>query len=143
MEDINKKGLEDLIAAQNERIMNEADDEKRSRLIRDYNELMDRLIKIDSGEMDWDKFYKDGELREKQMNMASDDAAEERKLKQEQSQYQIGKEIILGGLAFGGVALSVAAYCKCFRQGLKFEQTGVITSTFMKSLIGKLKPGRM
>lgn len=43
------------------------------------------------------------------------------------------------GISVGAIVIPLVAYGRWFRSGLKFEETGVATSTFFKTLVNKMK----
>ena len=87
-----------------------------------------------------DKLYR-LKLEEEKIKLEDDDKIAMYTIKKSESKF----DKILNGVKVGGEIVlglgSLAAYAICFMKGLKFEEEGTVTSSFLKSLVGK-KPGK-
>ena len=92
--------------------------------------------------MDSAQHRADEALRKSQA--ADEAAARERDLKLKESQLEDQKvdRLMRAGVAMVEIGLPLVCYGHWFRKGLKFEETGSITSSMMRNLINKFKTKR-
>lgn len=90
--------------------------------------------------MDKEQSYLDVKMKERQMD--SDDDA--RKLELEFKRKQLHKDILVISISCGvqllGTVIGIAAYNAWLNKGLKFEETGTITTPETKNLLSKMIP---
>lgn len=90
--------------------------------------------------MDKEQNCLDTKMKERQMD--SDDDAREREL--ELKRKQLHKDIWLTSISCGvqllGTVIGIAAYNAWLNKGLKFEETGTITTPETKNLLSKMIP---
>ena len=89
--------------------------------------------------MEREQHRADETLRKSQV--ADEAAARERdlKLKEAQAEDQKIDRLVRAGIEMLGIGLPLVCYGHWFRKGLKFEETGSITSSMMRNLINKFK----
>lgn len=103
---------------------------------------LDAEDKREKREMDSTQHRADEALRKSQA--ADEAAARERDLKLKESQLEDQKvdRLMRAGIAMVEIGLPLVCYGHWFRKGLKFEETGSITSSMMRNLINKFKTKR-
>ena len=91
-----------------------------------------------------DTAAKEREFKLKEAQSADEAAARERDLKLKESQLEDQKvdRLMRAGIAMVEIGLPLVCYGHWFRKGLKFEETGSITSSMMRNLINKFKTKR-
>ena len=91
-----------------------------------------------------DTAAKEREFKLKETQAADEAAARERDLKLKESQMEDQKvdRLMRAGIAMVEIGLPLVCYGHWFRKGLKFEETGSITSSMMRNLINKFKTKR-
>lgn len=112
-------------------------------------------LKIDDDRNTWDfddkynqrvaeseRHQLDGQLKEKQMDGDSELRERELNLKEAQMKEQSMDRWVNLGVQIGLSLLSIVAYDRWFRRGLKFEETGTITAPMTKNLLSKMLPRR-
>ncbi len=140
MDEIKKK-LEDEIKSEISDLSKlKAGSEEKSKAITDLTKLNQSRIDImkaettllehqDRHELERDKHYLEEQTRD-----------EERRLKEaEHKSRNIGQWIMFGG-QIGTTLLTMLAYNYWFKKGLKFEETGTITSPHNRNLISSMLP---
>jgi hypothetical protein len=65
---------------------------------------------------------------------------EESKLKERQFKEQVKERRLKIGVEVAGIVLPLGVYCYQFFKGLKFEETGTVTSKFFGNLLNRFKP---
>ena len=85
---------------------------------------------------------KDIELKARQIEVESDDRLHELELKKAQLDEQKLDKWVNLGMQVGLSMLSIVAYDVWNRRGLKFEETGTITSPMTRNLLSKMLPKR-
>lgn len=125
--------------------------EKHSTAVESLSKLY--KLKIEETKSKWDNDEKynrrlmdkeqnclDTKMKERQMD--SDDDAREREL--ELKRKQLHKDIWLTSISCGvqliGTVIGIAAYNAWLNKGLKFEETGTITTPETKNLLSKMIP---
>lgn len=100
---------------------------------------LDAEDKREKREMDREQHCADEALKKSQA--ADEAAARERDLKLKESQLKDQKidRLMRVGVAMMELGLPLVCYGHWFRKGLKFEETGSITSSMMRNLINKFK----
>lgn len=100
---------------------------------------LDAEDKREKREMDSAQHRADEALKKSQA--ADEAAARERDLKLKESQLEDQKvdRLMRAGIAMVEIGLPLVCYGHWFRKGLKFEETGSITSSMMRNLINKFK----
>lgn len=100
---------------------------------------LDAEDKREKREMDREQHRTDEALKKSQA--AGEAAARERDLKLKESQLKDQKvdRLIRAGIAMVEIGLPLVCYGHWFGKGLKFEETGSITSSMMRNLINKFK----
>lgn len=100
---------------------------------------LDADDKREKREMEREQHRADETLRKSQA--ADEAAARERdlKLKEAQAEDQKIDRLVRAGIEMLGIGLPLVCYGHWFRKGLKFEETGSITSSMMRNLINKFK----
>lgn len=100
---------------------------------------LDAEDKREKREMDREQHCADEALKKSQA--ADEAAARERDLKLKESQLEDQKidRLMRVGVAMMELGLPLVCYGHWFRKGLKFEETGSITSSMMRNLINKFK----
>lgn len=109
----------------------------------EYNENRDKcdLEKMQQ-ENDIEIKNKDIELKTRQFEVESDDRLHELELRKAQLDEQKLDRWVNFGTQVGLAMLSVVAYDIWNRRGLKFEETGTITSPMTRNLLSKMLPKR-
>lgn len=103
---------------------------------------LDAEDKREKREMDREQHRADEALRKSQ---AADEAtARDRDLELKEAQMEDQKvdRLVRAGIALVEIGLPLVCYGHWFRKGLKFEETGSITSSMMRNLINKFKTKR-
>lgn len=100
---------------------------------------LDAEDKREKREMDREQHRADEALKKSQA--ADEAAARERDLKLKEAQMEDQKvdRLMRAGIAMVEIGLPLVCYGHWFRKGLKFEETGSITSSMMRNLINKFK----
>lgn len=100
---------------------------------------LDADDKREKREMEREQHRADEALKKSQA--ADEAAARERdiKLKEVQLEDQKVDRLMRAGIAMVEIGLPLVCYGHWFRKGLKFEETGSITSSMMRNLINKFK----
>ena len=100
---------------------------------------LDADDKREKREMEREQHRADEALKKSQA--ADEAAARERdiKLKEVQLEDQKVDRLMRTGIAMVEIGLPLVCYGHWFRKGLKFEETGSITSSMMRNLINKFK----
>ncbi len=100
---------------------------------------LDAEDKREKREMDREQHCADEALRKSQA--ADEAAARERDLQLKEAQMEDQKidRLIRAGIAMVEIGLPLVCYGHWFKKGLKFEETGSITSSMMRNLINKFK----
>ena len=103
---------------------------------------LDAEDKREKREMEREQHRADETMRKSQA--ADEAAARERDLKLKESQMEDQKvdRLMRAGIAMVEIGLPLVCYGHWFRKGLKFEETGSITSSMMRNLINKFKTKR-
>lgn len=103
---------------------------------------LDAEDKREKREMDREQHRADEALKKSQA--VDEAAARERDLKLKESQLEDQKidRLVRAGIAMVEIGLPLVCYGHWFRKGLKFEETGSITSSMMRNLINKFKTKR-
>lgn len=100
---------------------------------------LDAEDKREKREMDREQHRADEALKKSQ---AADEAAARQRdlqLKEAQMEDQKVDRLMRAGIAMVEIGLPLVCYGHWFRKGLKFEETGSITSSMMRNLINKFK----
>lgn len=100
---------------------------------------LDAEDKREKREMDREQHRADEALKKSQA--ADEAAARERDLQLKEAQMEDQKvdRLMRAGIAMVEIGLPLVCYGHWFRKGLKFEETGSITSSMMRNLINKFK----
>ncbi len=100
---------------------------------------LDAEDKREKREMEREQHRADEALKKSQA--ADEAAARERELQLKEAQLDDQKvdRLMRAGIAMVEIGLPLVCYGHWFRKGLKFEETGSITSSMMRNLINKFK----
>lgn len=104
-------------------------------------EAKKRELEIKEAQVANEAEAKRSELQLKKAQAADEAAARDRdlKLKEDQLEDQKTDRLMRAGIAMMEIGLPLVCYGHWFRKGLKFEETGSITSSMMRNLINKFR----
>lgn len=112
----------------------------------EYKETSNTIIKMYNGWIEGARAgmeYADRESqRQHEIKMKEIERAIDEIKAKEQNKQKITEVAISAGIGLAGTLISLFAYNRMFNKGLKFEETGTFTSTTMRNLLGKFKPGK-
>lgn len=135
-EECKQKAINNLVALYKLKIEEEKIDAE-------YNEHYDKCdLEKTQHENDLEIKNKDIELKNRQIDVESNDRLQELKLRKAQLDEQKLDRGVNLGMQVGLAMLSVFAYDIWNRRGLKFEETGTITSPMTRNLLSKMLPKR-
>lgn len=100
-------------------------------------EEIERLHKMRIEEL---KVENESKFKSEQLRIEEDKNSNERFIKLDQINSEKLETFINAAVTIGSGVGSWLLYRKCFRDGLKFEETGSLTSPWMRNLISKLIP---
>lgn len=124
-----------------EREQHQADEALKKSQAADEAAVKDRELTFKETQATKDAEIKDRELKLKEAQAADEAAARERELQLKEAQLDDQKidRLVRAGIAMVEIGLPLVCYGHWFRKGLKFEETGSITSSMMRNLINKFK----
>lgn len=101
----------------------------------------ERDFKLKEAQMNSETALKERDLAFKEGQAAGEAAARERDLQLREDQLEDQKidRLVRAGIAMVELGLPLVCYGHWFKKGLKFEETGSITSSMMRNLINKFK----
>ena len=126
-----------------------------------FTKVADTIVKLqkldnekEKSRLDYDKHYYDNELNKQKLDVEKELKKKENELKaseleikklecdikREQIEHDKKSGYIRTGVEIFGIVLPAVLYTRLFREGLRFEQSGTVTSSMFRNLIGKLKP---
>ncbi len=100
---------------------------------------LDAEDKREKREMDREQHRADEALKKSQAADEKADRERDLQLKEAQMEDQKVDRLMRAGIAMVEIGLPLVCYGHWFRKGLKFEETGSITSSMMRNLINKFK----
>jgi len=120
------------------------DIELKARQIEVESEIKNKDIELKARQIEVESEIKnkDIELKARQIEVESDDRLHELELKKAQLDEQKLDKWVNLGMQVGLSMLSIVAYDVWNRRGLKFEETGTITSPMTRNLLSKMLPKR-
>lgn len=154
MDDVTRGLLENEIEAMFEDLSNlETGSEEKKSAVGDLEKLYKLKIEEYKNNWDYDEKYerrvmeneqhqRDNELKEKQITGEAETRERELVLKENQLKEQKLDRWVNLGIQVGLTCVSIFAYDRWFRRGLKFEETGTVTSPMTKNLLSKMLPKR-
>ena len=116
---------------------------EEEKIITEYNEHCDKCsLEKTRYETDIEIKNQDIDLKTRQIEVESHDRLQELELRKAQLDEQKLDRWVNLGMQVGLAMLSIVAYDIWNRRGLKFEETGTITSPMTRNLLSKMLPKR-
>ena len=140
MEEINKLMDEEIVSQIKGLKTLQAGSQEQTAAVKNLTALYEARINQEKVQLDADDKREKREM-EREQQAADEAAARERdlKLKEAQAEDQKIDRLVRAGIEMLGIGLPLVCYGHWFRKGLKFEETGSITSSMMRNLINKFK----
>lgn len=133
MEEKNNENLEELIAKQLELIDGlEPGSKERAVEVENLNKMIRLRIEIVSTDNDYD--IKMNQVKNDYIRIINDESNNKCQLVEQKKD-----RFVKIACTAGEILIPLGAYAFMFFKGIKFEETGIITSHFLKNLISKFK----
>lgn len=145
--DMNSRDLlEQAIVTELENLGSLPEGESKSNAVNNLVALYKLKIDEEKIDVDADEKYNrrvmEDEHHQTDVEMRKDEIITERNLKQNAINEQRKDRWITAGTTLITTVLGLVAYNTWFRKGLKFEETGTITSPIIKNLLSKMIPSK-
>lgn len=105
-----------------------------------HEQAVDNLVKLYKLKIEEDKAVNNEKLEMRRLDNEEVNFEHSRVDDAEKEKKHRVMQYIGYGLQGLGIVVPLIAYGKWYRDGLEFEKTGTVTSSFLKNLIGKFRP---